>query len=121
MGWLDIFSPEHTLSGDFPLMQGESANIEVYLMSKGQSVSVAGPLHQLGWNEQYIIFTDANWPKPWNVIRVKDHAKFIITDAQRTTDPGFKEFQLCHRQMLGTATHANLWLVSTVAPEIRYR
>jgi hypothetical protein len=90
MGWFDIFAPKHTLSGDFSLMQGESAESEIYLMSKGQSVSVAGPLHQLGWNQQYIIFTDANWPQPWNVIRVQDHAKFTITDVQRKTDPTFK-------------------------------
>jgi hypothetical protein len=90
MGWFDIFAPKHKLSGDFSLMQGESADIEVYLMSKGQSVSVAGPLHQLGWNEQYIIYTDANSPQPWNVIQVKDHAEFKITDVQRTTNPAFK-------------------------------
>jgi hypothetical protein len=90
MGWADIFAQKHTLIGDFGLMQGESAKMEVYLMSKEQSVSVAGPLHQLGWNEQYIIFTDDNWPKPWNVIRVSDHARFTITDGQRTSDPSFK-------------------------------
>ena len=82
-------APEHKISGDFLLVQSESANVEVYLMSNQQTVSVAGPLHQIGWNKQYIIFTDANWPKPWNVIRVKDHTKFTITDTQRTTDPAF--------------------------------
>jgi hypothetical protein len=87
MGWFDIFAPRHRLPGDFSLMQGESSNIEVYLMSKGQSVSVAGPLHQLGWSEQYIIFTDANWPKPWNVIRVKDHAKFTIATPRAHDQP----------------------------------
>jgi hypothetical protein len=86
----DMFAPKHAVSGDYLLMQGKSENMEVYLMVKGQSVSVAGPLHDLGWNDQYIIFTDANWPQPWNVIRVKDHAKFTITDAQRTTNPIFK-------------------------------
>ena len=33
MGLFDIFAPKHKLSGDFSLMQGESADIEVYLMS----------------------------------------------------------------------------------------
>jgi hypothetical protein len=90
MGWLDLLAPRHKTSGDFSLMQGEVADPEIYLKSKGQSVSVAGPIHQIGWNDQYIVFTDANWPQPWNVIRVKDHTKFTITDAQRTTDPTFK-------------------------------
>ena len=90
VGWFDLFAPQKKLSGDFALQQGESASLQFYLMSKGQSGSVAGPLHQLGWNEQYIIFTDANWPEPRNVIRVKDHSKFTITEALRTTDPAFK-------------------------------
>ena len=79
-------SPEHKISGNFLLVQGESG---VYLMSDWQTVNVAGPLHQIGWNKQYIIFTDANRPNPWNVIRVKDHTKFTITDTQQTTDPAF--------------------------------
>jgi hypothetical protein len=79
-------APDHKVSGNFLLVQGESG---FYLMSDWQTVNVAGPLHQIGWNKQYIIFTDANWPKPWNVMRVKDHTKFTITDAQRTTDPAF--------------------------------
>jgi hypothetical protein len=90
MGWGDMFAPKHTLTGNFELMQGESAKTEFYLMSEGQPISVAGPLHQLGWNERYIIFTDDNWPNPWNVIRVKDHTKFTITEGQRTSDPSFK-------------------------------
>jgi hypothetical protein len=79
-------APERKIFGDFLLVQGESG---VYLMSDWQTVNVAGPLHQIGWNKQYILFTDANWPKPWNVVRVKDHTKFAITDTQRTTDPAF--------------------------------
>ena len=91
MGWGDIFAPKHLVSGDYSLMQGESdSDREVYLMIKGKSVSVAGPLHQFGWNQQFIIFTDANWPNPRSVIRVKDHSKFTITEAQRLTDPAFK-------------------------------
>ena len=79
-------APDHKISGNFLLVQGESG---IYLMSDWQTVNVAGPLHQIGWNKQYIIFTDANRPTPWNVIRVKDHTKFTITDTQRTTDPAF--------------------------------
>jgi hypothetical protein len=90
MGWGDMFAPKHSVSGDYYLMQGESADNEVYLMIKGKSVSETGPLHRFGWNEQYIVFTDANWPNPWNVIRVKEHSKFTITEAQRVTDPAFK-------------------------------
>ena len=90
LGAADIFAAKHPISADYFLMQGESSENDVYLMSKGSSVSVAGPMHQLGWNQQYILFTDENWPHPWNVIRVKDHAKFTITDSQRLTDPAFK-------------------------------
>jgi hypothetical protein len=60
MGWGDIFAPKHAVSGDYSIVQGESEDSEVYLMMREQSVSIAGPLHRLGWNEQYIIFTDAN-------------------------------------------------------------
>jgi len=79
-------APEHKIFRDFSLVQGESG---FYLMREWQTVNLAGPLHQIGWDKQYIIFTDANSPNPWNVIRIKDHTKFTITDAQRAADPAF--------------------------------
>lgn len=91
LGWGDMFAARHPISGDYFLMQGESdSSSEVYLMSKWRSISEAGPLYKVGWNQQYIIFTDQNWPTPWNVIRVKDHTKFTITEKQRVTDSNFK-------------------------------
>ena len=99
MGWGDMFAPKHLVSGDYSLMQGESdSNPDVYLMVKGSSTSVAGPLHKLGWNQQYIIFTDANWPNPWSVIRVKDHSKFTITETQRVSDSAFKGISIVSPQ-----------------------
>jgi hypothetical protein len=107
MGWGDVFAPKHVASGDYSLMHGEpDSDNDVYLMVKGKSVSVAGPLHQIGWNQQYVIFTDANWPNPWSVIRVKDHSKFTVTEAQRLTDPAFKGITILSPQdAWNTKTH----------------
>lgn len=91
LGWGDMFAPKHYISSEYFLMQGESeSSAGVYLMMKGRSISLAGPLHQVGWNQQYIIFTDENLPDPWNVIRVTDHTQFKITEIQRAADPAFK-------------------------------
>jgi hypothetical protein len=76
-------------------MQGEmNPPEEIYLFVKGKPGSVAGYIHRIGWSQRYIIFTDENWPKPWNVIEVQDHKAFTISDSQRTTDERFKEIQL---------------------------
>ena len=63
-----------------------------------KSTSVAGPLHKLGWNQQYIIFTDQNWPNPWSVIRVKDHSKFTISETQRLSDSAFTQISILSPQ-----------------------
>lgn len=93
LGWGDMFAPRHTISGDYSLMQGEGGD-DIYLFVKGASVSVAGPLHQIGWNGEYIIFTDANWPTPWNVLRVADHHLFKISQQQLQTDNALKGIAL---------------------------
>lgn len=91
MGWGDTFAPKHYISGDYFLMLGEPEDPnQVFLLSKGSSISIAGPMDQMGWNKDYIIFTDRNWPQPWSVIRVKDHQKFTITEKQRLADPSFR-------------------------------
>ncbi len=92
LGWGDMFAPKHAISG-YSLMQGEEGN-DVYLFVKGSSVSVAGPLHQIGWNGQYIVFTDDNWPTPWNVVRVADHHTVKISQQQFQTDDALKGIRL---------------------------
>jgi hypothetical protein len=95
MGWGDIFAAKHRVAGDYFFMRGESGSAdEVYLLVKGTSISVAGPLRRVGWNEQYIIFTDENWPTPWSVIEVSDRRKFTITDAQLGTEKAFKDIKM---------------------------
>lgn len=99
LGCGDMFAPKHPVSGDYSLMQGESdSNPDLYLMVKGSSTSVAGPLHKVGWNQQYIIFTDENWPTPWSVIRVRDHSQFTITELQRGSDSAFKSISIVSPQ-----------------------
>jgi hypothetical protein len=73
-------------------MQGEGGDAnEVYLFVRGQSGSVAGPLHQIGWSRRYVIFTDQNWPKPWNVIDVDSQRSFTVSESQRTAEKAFAE------------------------------
>jgi len=95
VGWGDIFAEKREISDDYFLMQGEmNPKDEIYLFVKGNSVSIAGYIHQIGWSEEYIIFTDQNWPKPWNVIEVHNRKKFTISDGQLTTDKRFSQIQL---------------------------
>lgn len=88
-----MFAPKHTISGEYSLMQGEGGD-DIYLMVKGKSVSVAGPIHQIGWNGQYIIFTDANRPDPWKVIKVGNHQSYRVSEEQRRTDQTLKSINL---------------------------
>jgi len=67
----------------------DDAKSSFYLMQKGKSASVTGPLHEIGWNQQFVLFTDDNWPTRWNVIDVVDHRKFTIAENQRATDGRF--------------------------------
>jgi hypothetical protein len=53
MGWGDIFAERREISGDYFLMQGEmNPNDEIYIFVKGNSGSIAGYIHQIGWNEE---------------------------------------------------------------------
>jgi len=77
-------------------MQGEDPEQpETYLFVGKNSNSFAGPLHKIGWNQQYVIFTDENWPNPWNVIRIENRQKFTITEKQRTTEETYKQIPIC--------------------------
>ena len=72
-------------------MQGENpTGNDVYLMVKEKPGSVSGPLHEIGWSRQYILFTDDNWPTRWNVIDVRTHKMLKITEAQRIGDNSFR-------------------------------
>lgn len=74
LGWGDLFRDKPLIAGDYFLMESElNSTDDLYLFTGGNTVSVAGPLNQIGWNQQYIIFTDANFPEEWAVIAVKEH------------------------------------------------
>ena len=95
IGWGDMFRERLTVSGDYFLMEGEGDSTDnLYLFNRDDSNSVAGPLKRIGWNQQYIVFTDANNPTPWNVITVKDHSKFTITDIQRSQDSRLQQIAI---------------------------
>ncbi|MGB8521461.1 MAG: hypothetical protein WCD43_00715 [Candidatus Acidiferrales bacterium] len=90
MGWGDMFAPRRPIAGDYYLMQGEAAEA-LYLFVRGNQSSIAGPVHRIGWNHQYIIYTDDNKPTEWNVIAVKEHTPFTINDVQRAQDSRFQQ------------------------------
>ena len=84
LGWGDMFAPKRPIAGDYFLMEGETSGL--YLFVRGNNSSVTGKLHQIGWNHQYIIYTDDNKPIEWNVIAVKEHNQFTINEIQRAQD-----------------------------------
>jgi hypothetical protein len=95
MGWGDMFREKRPIAGDYFLMEGEQDSTDdLYLFTGNSAASVAGPLNRIGWNPQYIIFTDANWPVQWNVMDVNKHIRFTITDTQRTQDPRFQQIDV---------------------------
>jgi hypothetical protein len=76
-------------------MEGEqNTTDDLYLFTGDNTVSVAGPLSRIGWNQQYIIFTDAKYPGQWNVTAVKEHSRLRITDNQRTQDSRFSHIAI---------------------------
>jgi hypothetical protein len=95
LGWGDMFGEKRHIAGDYFLMEGEqNSTDDLYLFTRNSAASVAGPLKRIGWNSQYIIFTDANWPVPWNVMDVNKHIRFTITEVQRTHDPKFQQIDV---------------------------
>jgi hypothetical protein len=104
LGWGDMFAPKRPIAGDYFLMEGdENTTKDLYLLVRHHSTSVAGRLHRIGWNQQYIIYTDDNNPTEWNVVVVKEHTRFTITDIQRTQDSRFKQIAI------GSASEAWQW------------
>jgi hypothetical protein len=106
LGWGAIFAEQRALSGDYSLIQGEG-NGSVYLMVKGRSGSVAGPLHEIGWSQRYIVFTDDNWPTRWSVMDVAAHQMFKLPDSQRMIDDRFKGIKIISPQDAWTAAKRN--------------
>jgi hypothetical protein len=95
LGWGDMFAPRRPIAGDYFLMEGEEGiTKDLYLLVHPDPNSVAGPLHRIGWNQQYILYTDDNRPTEWNVIAVKEHTTFAITDIQRMQDFRFKQIAI---------------------------
>jgi hypothetical protein len=91
LGWFDIFADRRPLSGTYSLMQGEGdPGNGLFVMKKGGAISIAGPLHEIGWNQTYILFTDDNWPMRWSVIDVASDKVLKITENQRVADDRFK-------------------------------
>ena len=91
LGWLDIFAEQRPLSGTYSLMQGEGyPDNGLFVMEKGRSVSISEPLHEIGWNQTYILFTDDNWPTRWSLIDVAAHQVLKITESQRSVDGRFR-------------------------------
>ncbi len=90
VGWGDMFSPKRAIAGDYFLMEGETPN-SLYLLVRGNAGSVTGELCRIGWNRQYIIYTDENQPIKWNVIAVEGHKQFKINDIERAHDSRFRE------------------------------
>jgi hypothetical protein len=92
MGWGDMLAVKQSVAGGYYLMQPQEGPSpgDIYLFDGRASHSVAGPLHQIGWNQHYIIFTDANQPQPWNVIDVNAHKTIFITEGQRATEETFR-------------------------------
>jgi hypothetical protein len=85
-------------------MEGdENTTEDLYLLVRHHSNSVAGRLHRIGWNQQYIIYTDGNDPTEWNVIAVKEHGRFTISEIQRRQDSRFKQIAI------GSASEAWQW------------
>jgi hypothetical protein len=90
MGWGDLFAPKRPVAGDYFLMEGKESD-DLHLFVRGNDISITGKLHRIGWNHQYIVYTDENKPVEWNVIAIKDHSEFMINDSQRSQDSRFQQ------------------------------
>jgi hypothetical protein len=90
MGWGDVLAPKRPVAGDYFLMEGKESE-DLYLFVRGNDNSITGKLHRIGWNHQYIVYTDENKPVEWNVIAINDHSEFMINDSQRRRDSRFQQ------------------------------
>jgi len=94
MGLGDMFREKRFIAGDYFLMEGEADSTDdLYLFADDDTTSIAGPLDRIGWNQQYVVFTDID-PRQWDVINVKEHHRFKITDLQRTQDSRFQQIAI---------------------------
>lgn len=95
LGFFDMFGEKRVIAGDYFLMEGEqNTTDDLYLFAGDSDRGVAGPLNRIGWDQKYIIFTAANAPTQWNVITVKEHREFTVTDNQRTQDSRLQQIAI---------------------------
>ena len=87
----DMFEEKRHLTGDYYIERPDGG---IYLFVEGKSSSVTGHIQQIGWNQQYIIFTDINSPQPWSLIVVKEHRTLTITEAERIANEGLKKIRI---------------------------
>jgi len=77
LGWGDMFAQKRTVVGDYFMMTGEGDEPEYYLLRRGQSVSTAGPLRSIGWDQSFILTQDAANPGGWGVFAL-DAARYPV-------------------------------------------
>ena len=88
LGAGDIFSETHHISGRYELAEGDAANPEeIWLFEKGSMTSLAGPLGSIGWNAQYVVFTERDAPVRWQVLDVSTGMRSVLSEEQRLRDP----------------------------------
>jgi hypothetical protein len=96
LGWGDMFATKRTIAGDYFLREGDTSQ-DLFLFRRGSNSSVTGDLHRIGWNHEYIIYTDDNKPTEWNVIAVKERTQFTINEVQRAQDSRFQQIVIGSR------------------------
>lgn len=71
VGWGDMFQAHRVLSGGYFLQKFEDG--QIYLMVRGESGDVAGPIDRIGWSSSFIVLSTTVSQRKWTIIDVKEH------------------------------------------------
>lgn len=89
-----LFKHKQALTGDYFLARGTDGYNERYLGLKNKEADIPIRVDQIGWNQDYILFTSADCPKEWNVINVKTKDQFTISESERVQNKQFENIAI---------------------------
>ena len=81
-GWGDVFEERRSVAGRYFLMtsgDGRSPS-QYFLFQRGRSGSIAGPVKELGWNEQFVLLWDEGSGGDWRMFPIDPYRSPIPRD-----------------------------------------
>jgi hypothetical protein len=81
-GWGDVFAPKRTVVDPYFLMTSGDGKppSQYFLFKRDRSGSIAGPIIEIGWDQQFILVWDEGSGHEWRIFAVDPRQHPVPTD-----------------------------------------